>query len=45
MSTVLTARELKRYYGVSRGAFSEPATLKALDGASFTLERGKLLFG
>ncbi|MGL4296077.1 MAG: peptide ABC transporter ATP-binding protein [Aestuariivirga sp.] len=43
MSTVLTARGLKRYYGVSRGAFSEPATLKALDGASFTLERGKTL--
>ena len=43
MSTVLTARGLKRYYSVSRGAFSEPATLKALDGASFTLERGKTL--
>jgi dipeptide transport system ATP-binding protein len=43
MSTVLTARNLARYYSVSRGAFSAPATLKALDGASFTLERGKTL--
>ncbi|MFO1120762.1 MAG: peptide ABC transporter ATP-binding protein [Hyphomicrobiales bacterium] len=43
MSTVLTARGLKRYYAVSRGAFAAPAVLKALDGASFTLERGKTL--
>jgi dipeptide transport system ATP-binding protein len=43
MSTVVTARELARYYTVSRGAFAEPATLKALDGASFTLERGRTL--
>ena len=43
MSTVLTARTLARYYNVSRGAFSAPAILKALDGASFTLDRGKTL--
>ena len=43
MSTVLTARDLTRYYTVSRGAFANPATLKALDGASFTLEPGKTL--
>jgi dipeptide transport system ATP-binding protein len=43
MSTVLTATNLARYYGVSRGAFTQPATLKALDGASFTLQRGKTL--
>ena len=43
MSTVLTARDLTRYYTVSRGAFANPAPLKALDGASFTLERGKTL--
>jgi dipeptide transport system ATP-binding protein len=41
--TVLTATRLARYYRVSRGPFSEPATLKALDGASFSLERGKTL--
>ena len=43
MSVVLTARNLTRYYGVSRGIFAEPAVLKAVDGASFTLERGKTL--
>jgi dipeptide transport system ATP-binding protein len=43
MSTVLTAKNLTRYYSVSRGAFSHPATLKAVDGASFTLETGKTL--
>jgi dipeptide transport system ATP-binding protein len=43
MSIVVTASNLTRYYGVSRGAFAQPATLKALDGASFTLERGKTL--
>ena len=43
MSTVLTAKDLTRYYSVSRGAFGKPATLKALDGASFTLDRGKTL--
>ena len=43
MSIVLTARELTRYYSVSRGAFAQPGILKALDGASFTLERGKTL--
>ena len=43
MSIVLTARNLARYYAVSRGVFADAATLKALDGASFTLERGKTL--
>ena len=43
MSIVLTARNLARYYSVSRGVFAEAATLKALDGASFTLARGKTL--
>ena len=43
MSIVVTARNLTRYYGVSRGIMAQPATLKALDGASFTLERGKTL--
>lgn len=42
-SIVVTARDLTRYYTVSRGAFSGHATLKALDGASFTIERGKTL--
>jgi dipeptide transport system ATP-binding protein len=43
MSTVLVAHDLARYYLVSRGAFREPAILKALDGASFSLDPGKTL--
>jgi dipeptide transport system ATP-binding protein len=43
MSIVVTASNLTRHYGVSHGAFAQPATLKALDGASFTLARGKTL--
>ena len=43
MSQVLNAQNLTRYYAVSRGAFKEAAILKAVDGASFTLERGKTL--
>jgi dipeptide transport system ATP-binding protein len=43
MSTVLEATSLTRYYEVSRGVFRDAATLKALDGASFTLEKGKTL--
>ena len=39
----LFANYLTRYYTVSRGAFANPVTLKALDGASFTLEHGKTL--
>ncbi len=41
--TVITARHLTRHYAVSRGPFAQPATLKAVDGASFTLDRGKTL--
>jgi dipeptide transport system ATP-binding protein len=43
MSVVVTATNLARYYSIGRGAFAAPAMLKALDGASFTLERGKTL--
>jgi dipeptide transport system ATP-binding protein len=43
MSQVLNAQNLTRYYSVSRGAFRETSILKAVDGASFTLERGKTL--
>ena len=43
MSIVVTARDLARYYTVSRGVFSGHATLKALDGVSFTIARGKTL--
>jgi dipeptide transport system ATP-binding protein len=40
---VLIARDLKRYYGVSRGRFRSTAVLKAVDGVSFTLEAGRTL--
>ncbi len=40
---VLQATDLTRHYQVSRGAFRGKAILKALDGASFTVERGKTL--
>jgi dipeptide transport system ATP-binding protein len=40
---VLKATNLSRYYTVARGMFTEPLTLKALDGVSFELHRGKTL--
>jgi dipeptide transport system ATP-binding protein len=40
---VLQAVNLKRHYEVDRGTFKKPAILKALDGASFTLKKGKTL--
>ncbi|USG62814.1 dipeptide ABC transporter ATP-binding protein [Sneathiella marina] len=41
--TVLTATDLARHYPISAGAFKSKLSLKALAGASFTLERGKTL--
>ncbi|MCP4072275.1 MAG: dipeptide ABC transporter ATP-binding protein [Hyphomicrobiales bacterium] len=41
--SVLNATDLARYYTINTGAFSATLTLKALDGASFQLERGKTL--
>jgi dipeptide transport system ATP-binding protein len=43
MTIVLEAHDLRQHYSVSRGFASKPAILKALDGVSFTLERGKTL--
>jgi dipeptide transport system ATP-binding protein len=43
MTQILNAQNLTRYYKISTGPFSQPATLKAVDGASFTLDRGKTL--
>ena len=39
----LQATDLHRYYQVGRGVFKQPATLKAVAGASFMLEPGKTL--
>jgi dipeptide transport system ATP-binding protein len=40
---VLRAADLHRHYQVSRGFLKEPATLRAVAGASFALEPGKTL--
>jgi dipeptide transport system ATP-binding protein len=40
---VVEAQELKRHYAVRRGFFGKPATLKAVDGVSFTLAPAKTL--
>ncbi len=40
---VLEAKDLTRHYQVDRGAMQKPAILKALDGASFKLVKGKTL--
>ncbi len=43
MTIILEARDLKRHYRVKRGLFRPPATVKAVDGASFTVSAGKTL--
>jgi dipeptide transport system ATP-binding protein len=43
MTQVLAARNLTRHYSISRGLFREQANLKAVDGVSFDLSRGKTL--
>jgi len=40
---ILEARDLKRFYEVSRGGFRKKAVLKALNGATFDLEKGRTL--
>ncbi|HSL41773.1 MAG TPA: ATP-binding cassette domain-containing protein, partial [Desulforhopalus sp.] len=40
---VLTAEKLARHYQINRGAFRKPAILKALDGATFHLSKGRTL--
>lgn len=41
--TVLQAHDLRRHYDVKGGLFSKGGTVKALDGATFSLEAGKTL--
>ena len=43
MTQILNAQNLTRYYKISRGMFNASSTLKAVDGASFSLQRGKTL--
>ncbi len=40
---LLQATDLKKYYPVKKGLFAPERLVKALDGVSFTLERGKTL--
>lgn len=40
---LLQATDLRRYYSISGGLFKPERVVKALDGVSFTLERGKTL--
>lgn len=40
---LLNAVGLKKYYEVKKGLFTKPQQVKALDGVSFQLERGKTL--
>lgn len=41
--TILVAKELSKHYSIPQGAFKEPATLKALNSASFELSKRKTL--
>lgn len=41
--TILQARDLRRFYEISRGSFKGKAVLKALNGATFDLAKGKTL--
>ncbi len=43
MSVILEATDLTRYYNVKRGMLSKPLSLKALAGATFSVEAGKTL--
>ena len=42
-TALLHAVDLKKYYPVKKGMFAKETLVKALDGVSFTLERGKTL--
>jgi len=42
-AAILEARDLTRYYEVSRGPFKPPAVVKALDGVSFSVAAGQTL--
>jgi len=43
MSAVAEARNLARYYRIRRGFLAAPATLKAVDGVSFSIAPGRTL--
>ena len=43
MTALIEARQLSRHYRIRRNPFTRPATLRALDSVSFTLEAGRTL--
>jgi len=43
VTPLLKVAELKKYYPVKGGLFSADRTVKALDGVSFELQKGKTL--
>ncbi|MCW3475342.1 dipeptide ABC transporter ATP-binding protein [Limobrevibacterium gyesilva] len=43
MTTLMQARDIRRYYSVGSGLFSRKGTVKAVDGVSFTLREGETL--
>jgi len=43
MTAIVAADDLKRFYEVRRGLFAEPAVVRAVNGASFTVRAGETL--
>ncbi len=43
LEPILEARDLARHYEIKRGFLGQPATLRALDGVSFSLRAGQTL--
>jgi dipeptide transport system ATP-binding protein len=43
MNAIISGKDLKRFYQVGGGLFSKAATVKALNGLSFSLDAGKTL--
>jgi dipeptide transport system ATP-binding protein len=43
MNAIVSATDIKRFYKVKKGILSTPMELKALNGASFSVEAGKTL--
>jgi dipeptide transport system ATP-binding protein len=43
MTTVVTARDLRKHYQVGGGMFGKPAVVRACDGVSFALDTGRTL--
>lgn len=42
-NTILAVKDLKKYFSVGGGLFNKPSIVRAVDGVSFAMERGKTL--